>query len=198
MATMLRSCTFFDQEGAKPKGRTEIKRFGGWHADVKAMPFYDRNNACTREIAEQNGVPSGNIELVNATEDNLASMAGSTVDMILSHTSYGFHYPFNTYGAAAFKALRPGGVLLLTLRYLATANNIYSKDGTVMRGTAAPEDTVNEAKALGFHCVLKTEKEYTCGLKLEANTLAEGNGAEGNCRVMRCTKPRTSQVGGVV
>ena len=149
---------YFDQAGPKThnvmgKHDTNFKLTGGWHTGVEGntyrkMPFYHHDRGCVEEIAVDNGVPRENVQLLNATAANMAALDGS-VDLIYSHMSWGFHYPVATYSAAAFKALRPGGKLLLSVIKRFT----NARDGMIGGGKSMnPEAEIANARSVGFKC----------------------------------------------
>lgn len=148
-----------------------MKNTGGWHTNVTKMPFYHHERDCVTQIATDNDVPRANTRLLSATADNLAALDGG-VDLIYSHMSWGFHYPVSTYASAAFKALRPGGTLLITV----IKKFWNSRDGCLGNGKRLkPEDEIEHARSVGFRCTIM-------------NGDSGGYRAE-RLHVVRCMKP---------
>lgn len=165
---------YFDQAGPKTTTKKGFKLTGGWHDNVtRKMPFYHHDRSCVTDIAADNGVPPASTQLLEANVENMAALAGS-VDVIYSHMSWGFHYPVKTYAAAAFTALRPGGLLLLTLiKAFANKADGWVGTGKDRKYGVKPQQEMADAVAVGFACSM----------------LSNGYRSE-RLNVMRCEKPR--------
>lgn len=68
----------------------------------------------TRDIFEQNGVKMEQLHFVDP--DNNALAALPKIDLIISITSWGFHYPIDTYWEGVQKIIHDKSVLFLDLR----------------------------------------------------------------------------------
>ena len=69
----------------------------------------------TSDILSINGVPEGNIHLLEATDDNQINV-DQRVDLVISLISWGFHYPVSTYLSRVHELLREKGRLIIDLR----------------------------------------------------------------------------------
>jgi len=161
--------TYFDGEGAKCYSGHACERampLDGWHPKVEEMPFYHNNLACARRIAVANGVPSTHVHIVQASKANLKSMAGQ-IDVIYSHTSYGFHYPVTQYHTEAYEALKPGGLLLLTLRNSERVKLPPSAKDQKHRplGSVDVVAAIRQLEEAGFKCHIRQHETYTCNNK---------------------------------
>lgn len=167
--------TYFDGEGGEcyAGAKCDINTpLDGWHPEISKMPFYRNNLTCAKQIAVANGVPEANVHITAATKDHLKSMSGK-VDVIYSHVSYGFHYPASHYRTEAYDALKPGGLLLLTLRH-GQGIKLPSPDGRT-RDVAAVDASiaVRDLEQVGFKCRIRDSETYDCSHK---------------CKVYRCVK----------
>jgi len=131
------------------------KALDGYHTDVKVMPFYKNDMECTGKLPLFNGIPQSSVQVLSATPENMASLAG-TVDFIYSHGSYGFHYPTSTYAAQAFLALKPGGKMKLCARAGSHIKQLSPKGEGKGHTTAFkpldPEMQRQQAINVGFRC----------------------------------------------
>lgn len=67
------------------------------------------------EVLLRNGVPSDDVVLLEATDDNRIRVEGS-VDLVISLISWGYHYELDTYLHRVHDLLSPGGRLIVDLR----------------------------------------------------------------------------------
>jgi len=75
--------------------------------------FYN-SQAMAQELLRTNGVPLGQIHLLEATPDYKIGVNG--VDLAISLFSWGWHYPLGAYAKAVAGAVTPGGVLIVDVR----------------------------------------------------------------------------------
>ena len=148
------------------------------------MPFYHHDRSCVQQIAVDNGVPESSTALLDANEANLAGLSGS-VDLVYSHMSWGFHYPVSTYADAAFTALKPGGIMLLSLRAGTYIKRLVrgkggGAGGKVSYGAAPVQDQRQQAIRAGFVCA-----------ELLVPKKVKGRPAMSSWVPMLCTKPLT-------
>ncbi len=80
-----------------------------------AAGAYYNSLPLARRVLVDNGVPGDRIRLIEATDDN-AIPIDTTLDLVISILSWGFHYPVATYLEQAHARLRPGGRLILDVR----------------------------------------------------------------------------------
>jgi SAM-dependent methyltransferase len=104
----LHRLVLFDRTRVAPESRTG-------YGSVESFAFYNSLEAAKALLVE-NGVKSSIIDVMNASATNLRRLRGSSVDLVVSYLSYGFHYPLDTYLDGVGHILRPGGYLVTTLR----------------------------------------------------------------------------------
>jgi SAM-dependent methyltransferase len=79
-----------------------------------AGAFYN-SLAVARDLLVANGIDAAHVHLHEATDSNDIAISTS-VDLVISLISWGFHYPVETYIQRVYEVLRPGGVVILDVR----------------------------------------------------------------------------------
>ena len=93
------------------KSRVESRVSYGFHREEI---FYGSLDV-TRSVLTENGIPTENIHLREATEDHRIDVPGE-LDLVLSLASWGFHYPVSVYLDRVYSLLRPGGRAIVDIR----------------------------------------------------------------------------------
>ena len=88
-----------------------------YHNDSSTFDFYS-SLECATDTLVRNGAKRENVHALSASRAALAALPRETFDMIFSMMSWGFHYPVSTYADIVFRLLKPGGRLVLDVRYV--------------------------------------------------------------------------------
>jgi len=76
--------------------------------------FYN-SLAVAKTMLMSNNIPENRVNLIEATDNNDINI-NSSVDLIISLISWGFHYPVETYLDRAYEVLNEGGTLIIDVR----------------------------------------------------------------------------------
>ncbi len=87
-----------------------------YHNDSSTFGFYS-SLECAVDTLVRNGAKRENVHALSASRAALAALPHETFDMIFSMMSWGFHYPVSTYADIVSRLLKPGGRLVLDVRY---------------------------------------------------------------------------------
>ena len=108
-----------------------------YHNDSSTFGFYS-SLECAVDTLVRNGAKRENVHALSASRAALAALPHETFDMIFSMMSWGFHYPVSTYADIVFRLLKPGGRLVLDVRYASRHVKL--------------DDTKKLMASLGFSC----------------------------------------------
>lgn len=112
---------------------TAMPRYG-----LKASDEFYNSQAVAERLLRLNGVPANQIRLVEATADY--ALPNFEFDLVLSLASWGFHYPVETYLEPVWRALRPGGKIVIDVRAGAGEEDALAKRFGRLRVLAEPWD----------------------------------------------------------
>lgn len=80
---------------------------------VQRMEFYNVLEVSSA-VMRRNGVPAGVFQTLDAAAEG--TFPEGPLDLVVSLASWGFHYPLSTYLEQVYRALAPGGRLILDVR----------------------------------------------------------------------------------
>lgn len=93
--------------------KTELSKGRGLYGYRETGAAYN-DNEVTRGLLRANGVPDANMDFCEASE-RLEEIDGK-IDLVVSLSSCGFHYPVGEYLDRVVQWLRPGGVVIFDIR----------------------------------------------------------------------------------
>lgn len=88
----------------------------------KTGSFYNSLQTA-RLLLEKNGVPKNKIHTQEATENFDINYPASSLDLVISLISWGFHYPISTYLKNVYSALKQDGLLIIDVRKYSGGEN---------------------------------------------------------------------------
>lgn len=106
---------------------------GGFHKsqlEGGSFPFYS-SLECAADINRANGFPYWNrFHTVHAKKGAVAALGNSSVDLVMSVLSWGFHYPISTYAKEVASVLKPvtGRLIIQGLKDQAAMERYFTCD----------------------------------------------------------------------
>jgi SAM-dependent methyltransferase len=130
--------------GLAAPGSRKYHRFcAGYRSNASNFKFYT-SLTCAQSILMANGLKSESIQFVNPTGLSVRKLGCSTVDVVISLASMGFHYSVEEYIEAIVYILKPGGALILTI----TRENM-----------AGGMDQIRILSKYGFRCTANARRQ---------------------------------------
>lgn len=84
----------------------------GFHENAA---FYNSLDAASAML-KKNSISPSKIHCLNADNDGRISIPDQSVDLVLSLSSWGFHYPIQTYKDEVYRIMKSGASLILDIR----------------------------------------------------------------------------------
>lgn len=90
------------------------KLANGWHKSAETFKISADTHLVTKEFCELNGLTDEKTTYLDVSESD--RIPDSSVDIICSRKSWGFHYPFDTHLSLVKRVLKPSGIVIIDVR----------------------------------------------------------------------------------